>query len=210
MDALLERNRREVVMRTRAGAITAAALTLTTSVFLLSFPSHGQLSTATITAFADQAGTSCTLFDDSEKTFDVYIINTITPGFGLAGSRFRVATSPGFSAAFVEEQIPFLHSGSVRDGVTVVYGTCLPGTFLLATVTFLGHGTSAPCSAIEVVAHPESHYPGSIDVMDCHFDWLPAPTKGPLLVNAVEGQCAPWCIVALEPTTWGAVKALYR
>jgi hypothetical protein len=151
------------------------------------------------------------LLDDSEKLFDIYIVIAVAPKFGLAGSRFRIVTSAGFSATYVGEVVNYPHSGDVQGGVTIAHGTCLPGTFLLATVTYLGHGTSAPCSSIDVIGHPDSYYAPSIDVMDCHFAWLAASTLGSLLVNPVESQCAPWCsTVATERRTWGGIKALYR
>jgi hypothetical protein len=181
--------------------------------FLASSPSNplAQFSPGTITAFADATGSSCTLLDDSEKLFDIYIVIAVAPKFGLAGSRFRIVTSAGFSATYVGEVVNYPHSGDVQGGVTIAHGTCLPGTFLLATVTYLGHGTSAPCSSIDVIGHPDSYYAPSIDVMDCHFAWLAASTLGSLLVNPVESQCAPWCsTVATERRTWGGIKALYR
>jgi hypothetical protein len=167
-----------------------------------------QSSPATITAFADPLGASCTLLDDGEKMFEVYIIQS--PAGGLVGSRFRIAGSPGIGAEYVSATVhlPFF-MGDVQTGIDIAYGYCASGSLLLVTVTYLGHGTSQTCSYFEVLPHAQS-YTGGIDVMDCQFDTWRASTLGPLLVNTVEGQCVPWCTVATRPTTWGALKALFR
>jgi hypothetical protein len=76
-------------------------------------------------------------------------------------------------------------------------------------MTYTGHGASNPCAYLEVLPHPES-FTGGIDVDDCHFQWWQASTLGRLLVNPSPDQCTPWCVVGVQSSTWGGVKALYR
>lgn len=84
----------------------------------------------------------------------------------------------------------------------------LAGSRMLVTVTYAGLGTSALCSYLDVVAHPNFEHLGIL-VQTCTFENVPAPTRGRLHVNP-NATCAPWCVVSTEETTWGGVKALYR
>jgi len=160
-----------------------------------------------VTVFSDPNGGSCTLVDDSEAPLSVYVIAKTS---GTVNSRFRVASSEGFNADYLSEVIhmPF-HTGDLRTGIDITYAYCAIGAVLLATMTYAGHGTSSPCSYLEVQAHPES-YDGSIEVITCTFDTFRGVTLGPLLVNSSQGQCTPWCVVGVRSSTWGAVKAFYR
>jgi hypothetical protein len=180
-------------------------------VIVVGTESNAQCVLESVTLFSDPNGDSCTLADNGGGPLNIYVVNKIPPGLGLVDSRFRVASSEGFGADYVSEVIhmPF-HIGDLRAGIEIAYNYCHTGTVLLATMTYLGHGTSSPCAYFEVLPHPES-YTGGIDVMDCHFSTWEGCTLGPLLVNPSPGQCAPWCgPVGVQATTWGAVKALYR
>jgi hypothetical protein len=196
--------RRRHIEHTLAVAVLTWAMTLLTTQLLAQTPA------ATVTAYADESGSSCSLTDDSEKVFHVYVITRIQTGVGAV--RFRVVTSPGFSATYMGEVIPFqYYSGDTQAGLLVNYGDCFPpGKVLTATISYAGHGTSAPCSYLTLSAHPQSYFPPNIEAMDCAFDWWPVPTNGPLYVNPVQGQCPLWCAVGTSSSTWGHVKALYR
>jgi hypothetical protein len=176
------------------------------------FPAHSsaQFSPGTVTAHSDEIGSSCSLLDDADKIITVYVFTHVAPSFGLGAVRFRLVSSTGFSATYSSEVIPYVHTGNTQDGLNVAFGTCLSGDILVATVSYIGHGTSTSCSYLTVTGHPQSYFPPNIDVMDCEFYWLPASTDGPLNVNPAGGQCSPWCVVAVNQATWGAVKALYR
>jgi len=177
-------------------------------VIAASTESSAQTVPSTITLFSDPNGYSCTLIDNQEIPLNVYVINESR---GLVDSRFRIASSEGFNADYLSEVVhmPF-HIGDLRAGIDIGYGYCATGTLLLATITYMGHGSSSPCAYLEVLPHPVSYF-GTIEVMDCAFDTLRGSTLGPLLVNPSSGQCAPWCSpVGVQSTTWGAVKALYR
>jgi hypothetical protein len=174
-----------------------------------STPLRAQSMVWTVTLSSDPIVTSCTLVDNQEGPLKVYVINEIAAD-GLVSSSFRVASSAGFSADYMGETIhlPF-HIGDLRTGIDITYAYCATATVLLATMEYMGHGTSSPCAYLEVLPHPDS-FSGSIEVMDCAFDTLRGGTLGPLLVNPLSSQCAPWCVVSVQSSTWGAVKALYR
>lgn len=77
--------------------------------------------------------------------------------------------------------------------------------FDIMTVTYQLAGTSAPCSYLEIIAHPDSTTPL---VSRCDLN-LVEPRVHTLWVNYDHlNGCPP--PVATEQTTWGRVKALYR
>ncbi|MDH4036095.1 MAG: hypothetical protein OEX18_06695 [Candidatus Krumholzibacteria bacterium] len=161
-----------------------------------------------VTVYADASGASCTLLDDAPRTFNVYVLHEDM--YGIVGVDFRLAASDGFAGTYVTEVItpPFLVLGDTQGGISFAYTTCFVGSAVLATVTYAGSGTSAPCSYLQVVAHPD-YVQWGILVQNCYFDSFPAPTRGRLYVNP-DGSCPPWCVVPTRQTTWGGVKALYR
>ena len=175
---------------------------------------NGQyLSDSSITAYSDPAGNMCTLADNGEQALQVYVVHSVGSNpLGVVAADFRVVASSGFAADYVGENIEpgFLVLGDLRSGIQIAYALCVSGSFLVATITYQGHGTSQPCSAIEIQPHPQAPS-GAIEVMDCYFDTARASTLGSLYVNVEEGACAPWCNpVSVESSTWGRVKALYR
>jgi hypothetical protein len=76
---------------------------------------------------------------------------------------------------------------------------------LLATVSYMGYGTSEACSYLVPAPRIGMNF---IVVHFCNSGSQPAPAAGPLFVNS-NPTCPPWCVVATEKTTWGRVKALY-
>jgi hypothetical protein len=167
--------------------------------------------TGSVTLFADESGATCTLQDSTPGPLTAYVIHSIPEGWGNVSCRFSVVVSPGFSGSYVAEMIhaPWWE-GTLRDGIEVAYNQCAIGSYLVATITFQGMGTSEPCSYLEIVPHPEN-WLGAIEVMSCSFETRPAPTLGRLWVNPDGEACSPWCAtVPTHETTWGGVKALYR
>jgi hypothetical protein len=167
-----------------------------------------------ISAFADPEHESCILVDDSSKPFSVYVVHTnITDEDGIGASIFSLVAASGFNASYLSETIAFpTYLGSLRDGISIAYGGCHLGPVLLATAFYQGHGSSEPCSFLDIGPHP-TYLNGTLSdpqVQDCYFYLFPAPSVGRLLVNPTVGQCAPWCVVGSRETTWGGVKALYR
>jgi hypothetical protein len=169
---------------------------------------RGQISPGTITVFADQLGSECTLEDHDSRALRVYVLHTSSTG--AIESMFKVSPSLGFAAAYVGETVnASAFSGNTQTGLAVRYNECIAGTFVIATIDYMGAGQSANCSYLEVVAHPLSPT-GYIDIIDCYFGMWGVVTLGKLLVNPTAGNCTPWCTVSTRQSTWGAVKALYR
>lgn len=163
----------------------------------------------TVSVYSDPSGSSCSIADVTPALFTVFVIHD--PVYFSVGANLRVVESDGFRATFVEETNPFYHDGTFSDGVNVFYGECFSSPFVVGTITYQGHGTSDSCSLLDTTGNPNwvggyTPYPIS---SDCTFDWYPAPSVSPLLVNP-SLQCPAPCVVRSESATWGKVKALYR
>jgi hypothetical protein len=201
-------------MITNGRVIAHPAVAIATMVALFALhpsPSFAQNANGSVTLFADESGTTCTLQDTAPGPLMMYVIHRIPEGWGNVACRFSVAASPGFGGTYVGETIhAAFWLGTLRDGIDIAYGQCALDAQLVATITFQGHGTSEPCSYLEIVPHPEN-WLGAIEVMSCSFETRPAPTLGRLWVNPDGEACSPWCAtVPTHETTWGGVKALYR
>ena len=85
------------------------------------------------------------------------------------------------------------------------YGSCLASPIVLVPINYFVHGTSAPCSFIDVVAPLTT---GQIEVVDCNNNLLVA-TGARTFVNP-DATCDCNLPVPVEETTWGRVKALYQ
>ena len=162
-----------------------------------------------ISVFGDASGSVCTIQDDTPATFTLYVLHTNMSGTFV--SNLRVLEGSGFDATYVSEVVPFIHIGDLRTGLSIAYGGCTAGPLLLGSLVFAGQGTSQSCSTVDTTGNPDwPGIPTSYPITEtCNGDVLPAPSVGPLYVNAGVG-CQPRCTVATESSTWGKVKSLYR
>lgn len=173
------------------------------TVLLLLVVAIPAMAVQTIGVFSDAAATSCEISDPGGNAqVKVYIVQTsdVQP---VVGSAWKLEWDAGMSMDYVsDDATPYLKNGDALNGASVYYFTCTAGTILIDTVTFLSHGTSAPCSYMRLGPHPTQ---GRV-IIQCNFAGTPFPgSEG--IVNSND-TCR--CTLATEPTTWGSVKALYR
>ncbi|HET6350125.1 MAG TPA: hypothetical protein VFH88_13680 [Candidatus Krumholzibacteria bacterium] len=153
-----------------------------------------------LSIYSDPAFTTCTLTDASPGVVNVYVTETT---YEATGVRFRIAPSAGFTGVWLSETSPFVTLGTSLNDLSIVYPACAIGTFPVLTVTYQLYGTST-CSALDIAPAEGFTLP------------ICAPCAGEgacvgnisLHVNCAGSfDCNP---LAVEPTTWGSVKALYR
>ena len=157
---------------------------------------------------------------DSPGIVTVYLFHIASPG--TLTTRFRLASSPGVTMTYVSEAINVpLHSGGTQTGLTICYGDCTVGELLIASVSYMAYGTGSACGSLQIVPHPGAQ---TVDSIDCAG--IPQAVRiedasvGPGLgscgcprAHAFSGTpggyltCEP---VATSPSTWGAIKSLYR
>ena len=203
---------RERLAAMRSAIVVVSLLFVPTLV--LAQPGH-------IGVFADPAATDCYIDDEAESPVDVYVVHWLTPG--ATGSRFRVVETPGITMTYLGETPSFDgYYGNSRTAVTVCYGGCFVGPILLATLHYLGHGTSALCSFIDVAAPIGSEF---IEVIDCDPSpnawsaghvWLHVNGKVLCTCEHDDYSYCPVplgpkdiCTTPVAPSTWGSIKSFY-
>ena len=174
-------------------------------VLLVAVSASGALAQAGyIGLYADEAGTACSVADQGGSQLNVYVIHQAVSG--AAVSQWRIATGAGFAMTYLGESWSVVAIGDTQSGASASYGACLGSPILLATVTYVSHGTSTSCSYLEVVADPASSS-GTIEVVDCSSQRLTG-VGSRLLVNP-DGTCPCGQANPAQETDWGRIKAMY-
>jgi len=149
----------------------------------------------------------------------VYVVHDYNTG--TTAARFKIEPGPGNTMTYVSEVHYFSSTaGNVQDGISVCYGACTLDTPVIASITYMAYGTSSSCSRLLVVPHPSAE---TVEAIKCNgvatraygADLTlhrPGDACGCPVTHGFQGTagvfaCTP---VAVENTTWGAVKALYR
>jgi len=164
-----------------------------------------------ISTYADAAGTSCNVADATAPFafIDVFLLHKSTGG--ATASQFKVSLTGGSTMTFSSQTVApgMLNLGNADTDISVAYGGCLQGDFLILTIRYLGFGTSPPCSQIVIDPAPGSPIPGELAMVDCAVPSgnLVVPGSGRANINP-NGTCQ--CDVAVTTKTWGGIKALYR
>jgi len=96
--------------------------------------------------------------------------------------------------------------GNSQTGKSMGYGTCKTGVIYILAINYFVQGTSPACCLYPVLPAPFNLH-GEVEAMDCDFNLV---TEIGLVstINA-DGTCPCGYPVAVEETTWGAVKALF-
>lgn len=162
-----------------------------------------------ISGYADAAGTNCNIGDTLPFAFvDVFFLHKHTGG--ATAAQFTVTLTGGSTFIYISstEAPGMLRIGDANNDMALAYGACLTGDFLIATVRYLGNGTSAACSRVTLTPAPASPIPGEIATVDCASPSnLVVTGHGQAIINP-NGTCS--CNVAVFEKTWGGIKALYR
>ena len=162
-------------------------------------------------------GVACNLIDQSQGLRTVYVLHTFSSG--STSSRFRVVNGPGSTLTYVSETVEFAAVGNTQSGISMCYGNCFAGDFLIATIQYMSYGTSLPCGQQQIVAHPAAE---TVEIMNCGSQAERALVQA-LYVEGPGGACgcpsahfvtgtahAFGCdAVPVSSSTWGAIKALY-
>ncbi len=161
-----------------------------------------------VSAYMDQAGTSCNLSDAGIGQFNVFIVHKHA-GSGASASQWGIELTGGatvFPTGFTAAP-GMLSLGTFPSDVSVAYGApCVLGDFWIGTAGYFGQGTSPACSGVRFVPATTSQLPGQIVAIDCANVAVVLPT-GQGIINP-NGTCQ--CDVPVTETTWGSIKALYQ
>lgn len=152
--------------------------------------------------FSDPSYSSTEAFDTAPGTLTLYVFHYPPPpdhvGFPTVGSELYIVPD-GFTGVWLSDEALYSGgSGSSQTGWTTWYTFDNVGGPLVA-VTYMTFGTSPPDSRLKL-----SSSWGPYPVIWIATQFSPQPAAGyDLLIN-------PSNPTAVTPSTWGAVKALYR
>jgi len=151
---------------------------------------------------------NCYYSDRTPGVFSVYVYLYPWPS-GATGCSFRVVADEGFTASFIGDVTFFYVVGNSQDGVIIWFLDCLNFDIDVLKIVYYGYGTSAPCTLLRLVPHPESET-GEVEYYDCSspYPQAVAARTCDLMVNPY--GCEPPCVLTpTQETTWGAIKSLY-
>ena len=158
----------------------------------------------------------CELASD-EGLITVSVIDWPAPS--ARGVRYRISTCGGTLMWMASMSVFEGVTGDFESGYVVDYGACIDGPIVVQTLLFMGDGTSAPDAALKVLPHPDA-VTGQVEGITC--DGVTYVRDGGGICIKSSGAC--WCNqlgppyhnipcterVAVESSTWGKVKSLYR
>ena len=157
-----------------------------------------------IGVFDDPGGLDCTTTDVAVGSKSVYIVHST--GAGATGLEFLLnAEQTTFSYVSTVIGAGFFSLGEANTGISIAYNECLTGNFVACRVNYDTFGTTAPCARIMLDEDPNAVPPVRI-----YADCVGNPRSfvgGQLTVNSKNCDT---CDFAVEPATWGSIKALYR
>ena len=138
----------------------------------------------------------------------VVVFNSVA--LGMSGVRFGIGQS-GTNWQVVSVTSPYATLGYYGD-LSVSFGSCISGSHVVATVTFVAPGNS-PCGTVYTQA-PSGYACATgwrCDYSETCVSDVPLWINGAALtypgVEEYSCGCPP---IATAPSTWGKVKSLYR
>ena len=166
----------------------------------------------------------CFVRDDVPGFHTLTVLQKFTPG--SIAARFKLEAIGGMTMAYVSETHAWPNSvGTMREGLSVCYGSCQTISVVLGTITYQGFGTSNSCAQFRIVPHPDAE---TLDVIACDNKPETATTLHFEVWSSIQQSCN-WCsphdpginypgtpeLFSCQPlptshSTWGAIKAFYR
>ena len=183
-------------------------LLLTMAILLINGVVVAQPDLGSIDVFSDVSSTSCDFVDSPGGVIQIYVYATHSND-GSSAAQFKL-NLPSSGCTFLGQSSPFpVVVGDLHVGISVGYGLCSTGDFLIVSGNYIGDGQSPACSYMTIIPDPLAPS-GNIEIVDCDF---PFPTKweyAQLGQGIVNGDAGCLCNVPVQETTWGGIKALYE
>lgn len=179
-------------------------LLLIVGLLFISNPAAAQ-NPGSVGIFGDTGGMDSYIEDQTPGLVNVYVVHVHTPG--ATAAQFKVTWSADMLMTYLSETVttPYIGIGTSTSGIAIAYGACYASPNMILTISFFAQGSSGECAEFRVVEDPGASPPG-IYVTDC--------SDPPVLLDATGGLAyvnpGPACTNALENSTWGAIKSLYR
>ncbi len=158
-----------------------------------------------IDLYADATMSNCELVDDGAGVRSVHVFFTGPEVYGVGIYVPVPACWPGtqWHGDILQEE--WIHIGLSNDvyGLSVAFGACLQPPVHVAEIRYLTTGTASTCCELRALPPITDFY------VDCSYqshEWEP----GQSVVINPDDTCPCQQPLAVESTTWGRVKSLYR
>jgi hypothetical protein len=159
-----------------------------------------------IGVFSDAAGNSCNLTDTGGGSLiNTYVVHKLGPADGSTGARFRIDAPAGATWTYIAFQSIYTSFGPANLDVSVGYGGCQSNAAVPVGNALWSSAVASPTCSFVYLRDPAGGT--DINVTDCNYAVVIIPDPGEMRANP-DGTCQ--CDIAVQPTTWGQVKALYR
>lgn len=176
-------------------------LVLSIGILLCASAVYGQA--GYIGMYEDVTYLDCFFDDTSPGLKHVYVVHKYAAG---ATASQWMLENYGMACTYLAEYSPFITIGDAFNGISVAYGGCFFSDILLLDISYFCEGLSPVCAAIYVVPDPAAPT-GEIEVVNCSATKLIGRAEW-LMVNPNDG--CNYCVSAVQETSWGQLKALYR
>jgi len=158
----------------------------------------------TLGIFSDDQGNSCDLTDAGGGSLvTTYVVHKIGPGDGTTGVRFRIEPPAGATWSYAAFSTTFTPVGQANVDLAIGYGGCQTLTFSVGSALWVSLVAAPACSWVTI----KEGLTGVVLATDCAFQEWTMPTPGQAIANP-NVTCP--CDIAVQSSTWGQVKALYR
>jgi hypothetical protein len=158
----------------------------------------------TLGLYGDAQATSCNLSDaGGPGVRTAYVV--LNGPTALTSCRFAAPIPSCFDAAWLGDNSAYATIGTSPQDISVGFGGCLVPPIQVMSIYYLSNGNTRGCCSFPMAANS---WPGLL-VTDCNYVQLDV-RNFPVLGISTNGSCPSCGPVATKPTTWGALKALYR
>jgi hypothetical protein len=178
---------------------------LTAMLLVISF-STASFAAAHIDIYADVNHTICALYDNVQPpvVFVYYFLSGASESTGVRFAAFKPACWIG--ASWAGDNSPYISIGTTQTDYSLGLGACMHGTVYLGKTAYVVSGTGTPCCQVEAGISVDHHFVYTI----CNFGELPLSPGGAKVTINPNASCPCQVPVAIESSTWGRVKSLYR
>ena len=157
-----------------------------------------------IELFADAGRTACDVADHQPSVVTLHVFLTGPDTATLAGFKAQIPAC-WTGATWLADVTDYVSIGTSQGEMSVAFGQCLAPPVHVAQIMIATSGTAPGCCNY-AIQQPVS-FP--LQYVDCGFAEINAAPGQSVTINAT-ASCPCMLPVAVQPTTWGSVKSLYR
>jgi hypothetical protein len=150
----------------------------------------------------------CGVTDAAAGLLPVYVVHVGSGG--ATGCQFSAPLPACFTGTFLSDANVFpVTVGGSQLGAGIGYGTCQStGVVHVMTINVFASGTTPPCCIWPVLPDNRDENNPVLAMTDCDFNLLDLPGQSGIVNPNVDCPCSD--VIAVEESSWGRIKALYK